>query len=166
VEVRPAVGGSSALIDALVDAINAADPFSPYLIEVQPIFDPSEFWRWAEENRGRVTSVKFALVAPNGLFGARNNLRDELKAANEQSGANEVVIELKSEDGLDLETPPIHEAVDYAKGTGGRIWGRAKGNKRYSSTQRPKRTTLKDGEDANEPLIVRAARHLSEILGR
>lgn len=166
VEVRSAVGGSFALIKGLVDAINAADPFSPYLIEIQPIFDPSNFWRWAEENRGRVTSVKFDLVAPNGLFGARNNLRDELKTANEQSGANKVVIELKSDDGLALDTPPIHEAVDYAESTGGRISGRAKGNKRFSSTHRPKRTTLDNDEALNEPLIVRAARHLSEILGR
>jgi hypothetical protein len=165
VEVRVSVGGTNALIKGLVSAINDSDDSSPYLIEVQPIFDPSEFWKWAKENKGDVTSVKFDLVAPNGLFGARNNLRDELKAANEQSGANEVVIELKNPDGLRLDSEPIHEAVDYAESTGGRITGKAKGKRRFSSTLRPKMTTLRDTDSSNEPLVTRAARLLSEILG-
>jgi hypothetical protein len=165
VEVKLSVGAAFSLIKGLVASINDDDELSRYFIEVQAIFDPSEFWKWARENKGEVTSVKFDLVAPNGLFGARNNLRDELKAANEQSGANEVVIELKNPDGLKLESEPIHEAVEYAESTGGRITGRAKGKKRFSSTLRPKMTTLKDTDGSTEPLVNRAARLLSEILG-
>lgn len=165
-EIDRQVGGPLALLTALADAINVGHPDAPFHIEVNPIFDASSFWTWAAEHEGQVTEVAFDLIAPNGLFNTRNSIRDEMKSAREQTGANEVSVKLKSSDSIDVSSEPVVEAVEYAVSSGGKVRGKAANGDRFNSTQRPKTTSISSDDAENEPLILRAARKISEILGR
>lgn len=135
------------------------------MIEINPIFDASTFWAWAQKHDGRVTEVTFDVVAPNGLFNTNSSLRDELRGTREKTGAEEVVIGLKSSEGLATDSDPIRDAVEYTEKSGGRIRGKAKDGDRFSSTSRPKSTTIDGDRSDSEPLIVRAARSVNRILG-
>lgn len=165
-EIDRQVGGPLALLTALSDSINSAHPDAPYHIEVNPIFDASSFWTWAAEHEGQVTEVVFDLIAPNGLFNTRNSIRDEMKSAREQTGANEVTIGLKSSDSIDVHSPPVIEAVEYTVSSGGKIRGKAKNGDKFNSKHRPKTTSIPSDDIEGGPLIVRAARKIAEILGR
>lgn len=166
VEVDKQVGGPLPLIQALVTRINEANPDAPFFIEAQPIFDAASFWAWAENTADVVTSVTFDLVAPNGFFNTNNDTKEELKAAKAQTNANEVSISLRNSEGLETNSEPIRDAVEYAENSGGRIRAKAKNGKRFSSTRRPVTTTIQEDASSSEPLIVRAARKVAEILGR
>lgn len=159
------VGGPLPLITALVAHINEANPLAPYLIEVQPIFDASDFWRWVEAHP-KVTRLTFDLVAPNGLFSARGSVRDELRGARAATGAEQVEVTLKSDEGIETNAEPIHEAVEYAVKGGGKIRAKSADGAYFSSTTKPATATLPEDADAREPLIVRAAKRVAEILGR
>lgn len=165
-EIDRQVGGPLALLTALAEAINIDHPDAPFHIEVNPIFDASSFWTWAAEHEGQVTEVAFDLIAPNGLFNTRNSVRDEMKSAREQTGANEVSVKLKSSDAIDVSSDPVIEAVEYAVSSGGKVRGKAANGDRFNSSQRPKTTSISSDDGGNEPLILRAARKISEILGR
>jgi hypothetical protein len=159
------VGNPLKLFASLVDNINRSHPESPYTIDVQPIVDTSSFWAWAERNKGNVSGITFKFVAPNGLFSARSNLREELRAAKERSNANHVDVTLQNKEGLDTDSEPVHEAVDYIEKAGGKITARA-GKRRFSSTNAHQITALPKEEDPSESVVRRAARRIAAVFGR
>lgn len=166
IEIDAAVGKPTAIFTGLVKAINAANPLAAYTIEAQPIFDADTFWEFAEENAGRVTTLTFEFVVPNGLWSASSNIRDELKAAKEKLGAQKVINTFQSDEGLETNSEQVKEAVDYAVAGSGEIKARAKGGKKFNSTEKPKVATLPKSDDKDEPIIVRVARNIARVLGR
>jgi hypothetical protein len=166
VKVDRKVGGALALITALVEHINETRPSSPYTIEVAQLFDTQSFWTWARAHEGQITDLTFTMIAPNGIFGTQNNVKQEMAAARQATNVDVVTVGLKSEKTLDVNVAPIQEAVDYAGSTGGKITGKAKDGSKYTSTTRPKTTTIETDTSDRDPLIVRAAKRVAEILGR
>lgn len=166
VKVDRRVGGPLALISALVDRINETNPSAPYTIEVNPLFDTQSFWSWANEHEGQINELWFTLVAPNGIFGLNNNVKTEMGVARAVTGADDVTVGLKTAQSLNVNVDPVVETVDYAASTGGKIKARANNGDSFSSTSRPKTTTIKSEKSDREPLIVRAAKRVAEILGR
>ncbi len=70
-------------------------------------------------------------------------------------------------DGLKVRVASIEEAVEYAERNGGIIKAKAKGNHRFSSTERPKNVILPESiSDPDEHLIVKVARLIVEVFGR
>lgn len=166
IEIDVAVGKPTAIFSGLVKAINAANPLAAYTIEAQPIFDADTFWEFAEENEGRITSLTFEFVVPNGLWSARSSIREELKAAKEKLGAQKVINTFQSDESLETDSEQVKEAVNYAVAGSGEIKARAKGGKKFNSIEKPKVAELPKSDDPEEPIIVRVARNIAKVLGR
>lgn len=166
VQVDGRVGTPISILQALVDEINHRSQSSPYHIEVEPIFDSKDFWSFVEENRGNVTSITFEFIAPNGPWNTTSDIKDEMRAWREKVGAQKVITTFQSEDGLDTNSKEIGEAVDYIRKGSGKISAKARGNKRFSSKDKPKSATIEEDAEASESMIVRAARHIAKVLGR
>ena len=71
--VEEKVGNPTSVFKSLARSINESGR-EPYLIEANPIVDPSTFWEFESENRGQITSISFDLFPPN-MFGLRVCLR-------------------------------------------------------------------------------------------
>lgn len=166
IEYRKQIGGPIALMTALVGAINEGLPHTAYHMEVQPVFDAQSFWDFAEANRGDVTSVTFDLVAPNGLWTARTNIKTELAKLKADTKTEEVITTFRSEQGIETNSEQIKQAVQYAEGGSGRIRAKTRRGKRFSSTEKPKTAILDESHPPNEPLIVRAAKHIAKVFAR
>jgi hypothetical protein len=166
VQVDVKVGKPVSIFTALIKAINEGDPSAPYTIEAEPIFDADTFWEFAAENDGEITSLTFEFVAPNGLWNASSSLKDELRVARETIGAQKVINTFKSDDGLETNNEQIKEAVNYIGNGSGEIKARARGNKKFSSTDKPKTVSLEKDTKDSEPLIVKVAKHIGKVLGR
>jgi hypothetical protein len=165
VAVDNKVGSPSGLIRELVNAINAADTHARWDIEVEPIVNAQSFWDFATKNKGAITSLTFEFVAPN-MFGGTDELSEELREFRRNENAEKVTIALSSKEGLDTTTARTKEAVDYAVQGCGKIKAKAKGGKRFNSTNRVETATLEDDSLPEEPSLVRLARLASRILGR
>jgi hypothetical protein len=162
------VGKPNSLMASLIKAINEEYTDAPYSLEAQPIFDSSTFWQFAEENKGLITSLTFEFVVPNGLWSARDNAREGLVRFRDKMSAQKVITTFKSEDGLNTDAEPVHDAVSYAEKGSGAIKARAIGKKTFNSQMTPKVVTLKEAEDEmkRESIISRVAQKISEVLGR
>jgi hypothetical protein len=165
IAVDKRVGNPSGLIRELTEAINAANTNARWDIEVEPIVNAQSFWDFAAKNRGSITSLTFEFVAPN-MFGGTNDLSEELREFRKNENAEKVTIVLNSKEGLDTSTPRTKEAVDYAVQGCGKIRAKAKGGKRFNSTNRVATAILDDDSLPEEPSLMRLARLAGRILGR
>lgn len=163
-EVDKAVGSPISLISSLAQHINESNPHSAYNVEISPIFDAISFWHFADKNKGQVTSLNFEFIAPN-MFGGSDSITEELRNFRNIEKAQKVSIGISSNDGIDTTTEKVKESVDYAQRGGGKITARAKKNKRYNSTKKAKHVTIKSDSSDKEPLLIRAARRIHEVLG-
>ncbi len=159
------VGAPNRLIEALVNAINEAMPHAAYHIEVQPISDDATFWKFAEENRGEITSLTFDFIAPN-MFGSSDEISNEMKDFQKHEKAQRVKIGLQSKNGLNTSTPMVKNSVNYATRGGGSIVAKTKKKKTYSSTRKRKRVTVSKGSGSTESWLAKAVKKISEIVGR
>ncbi|MBJ6127597.1 hypothetical protein [Microvirga splendida] len=160
------VGTPYSLMISLAEAINQFYRDAPFQLEIQPIFDSSTFWRFAEENRGQVTSLTFEFVVPNGLWSANESVREGLARYREKISAQKVTTTFKSNEGLETDAEPIREAVSYAEKGSGSIKARALGNKRFSSKRQATVVTLDDSDSEEMSLVAKAARKITQVLGR
>lgn len=166
IEIEKEIGGPTALMSALAREINTQNVFSAYSLQVNPIFDASSFWQFADENYGRVTSLTFDFVAPNGLWSANTSLREELVELRKELKTHQVSTTFKSPEGLETNSERIEEAVEYAEKGSGRIRARAKGNRHFNSTEKPKIVTLEDDKAPRQGAIAKVKANLRRILGR
>ena len=165
-QVDKEIGGAPALMNALAKAINADNPHATFVMQATPIFDAATFWEFAADNEGRVTSITFDFVAPNGLWSARTTLKQELANLRKATRVQQVSTTLKSSEGLDTNSKRIKEGVEYAEKGSGRIRARAKGNKHFNSTEKPKITTFEDDKPVRGGLAAKIKANLKRLLGR
>lgn len=166
VEIDRAVGQPDALIAGLVKRINQSNPLSPYTIEVEPIIDAQDFWAFAEANRGKVTSLTFEFVVPNGLWNANTSIKEELRAAR-AIGAERVSETFKTKGFIDTDNEKIKEAVDYVSNGSGKIRGKSKSGQRFNSTESPNTSEIDNvAIDSKETMIRRVARQIEKVLRR
>ncbi|SFJ28167.1 hypothetical protein SAMN02799626_01435 [Caulobacter sp. UNC279MFTsu5.1] len=166
VEVFKEIGGPIALISALARCVNQQRPHAPFVMDVQPIFDAATFWEFARQNQGQVTSITFDFVTPNGLWSVDEEMRDELIELRKAIKTQSVSTTFKSSEGLDTDAKQIKDAVDYAETGSGKIRARARRDKTFNSTEKPKIVTLSEDRQARESLLDRAAAKWKKILGR
>jgi hypothetical protein len=156
------VGEPFAVLRAFVKHLNDVDPDSPYNVEVEPIFSPRSFWEFADANKGEITSLVFEFVTPN-MFGTSDALENELRELRDDERAQKATLKLRSRDGLNPDTKRVRASVEYAGKGAGKVVATTKKRKRYDSTKQTQVVIIDD--DSSEPLLVRAARRISEILG-
>ena len=167
VQIDSRVGNAAGLLHALAEQINTdATEATPYIIEVAPIFNADSFWKFARDHKNGVTSVTFDLITPNGPWGARDSLREDLKDFRAKENADEVVITIKAAEGINTETERVREAVKYAESGGGKIRARSNSGKHYVSTMTARTASVPASETENEALVHRARRLVQTILGR
>lgn len=167
VQVDLRVGAPMAILRSLTQHINANSAGQPYHIEVEPIFNASDFWEFAKANEGSVTSVTFEFIAPNGPWNTTESIHEEMREWRKAAGAQKVITTIQSDDGLNTDAEQIKEGVDYVTKGSGKLTARARGRRRFSSTTRPSTAILADdGPESEESILVRVARRISEVLGR
>ena len=166
IQIDPKVGAPGAILESFIEAIASLHPSAPFVVKPEPIFNAATFWEFAEENRGNVTSINFEFVVPNGFWNADTDLTEELKEARQLIKAQKVSATFQSQDGLETDSPQIKEAVSYVENGSGEVSAKAKNGRRFSSKNAQKKTTLHEDPEEDEPLIVRAARHIAKVLGK
>ena len=162
IEVGSKVGKTTSIMTNLVKALNEENQLSAFHIEVAPISDANAFWKFAEENSGEITRLAFTFFVPN-MFGAKDNLEEELRSFGDKEGVQKVEISVSSSDGIKTDTEKIKESVAYAANGCGNIIAQSKGGKRYSSKDKTKRAIVKDTGGKLTPAKI--AEHISGILG-
>ncbi len=155
------IGEPPAVLRAFVKHLNE-DEEAPYHIEIEPIFNTQTFWAFAEEHKGQVTSLRFEFVTPN-MFGTTENIDEALRSIRQEERAELVDVKFRSQDGLNTDTERIRESVEYAGRGTGKILAFAKGGRVYNSRKQAERVTIDDESD--EPLLRRAMRRITEVLG-
>ena len=159
------VGKPHALAKSLVGMLNRRKTEPPYTIEIGPILSTESFWDFERENRGNVIAVHFEFIAPN-IWGGDDEFKKEMEEFRDSERARRVQLELNNNEGLNLETDRIHQAVEYAGHRGGGIRARAKGKKKYNSKNNHKYTKLEDEQGEKMGFLERARNFAQRILGR
>lgn len=167
-EVDVAVSANpTSLLASLIDAINKKNSKSQYHVDLSPIVHVGDFWAFVQKHEGKVTSVSLDFVPPN-MWGTSDEISEELKRYHDLERASGVSIRLRSDDGLEPDTPRTREAVEYiARGQGGiRATAKtSKGRRTYSSKRRGKSVSLDmPPEKAGKMFIRWIIDHLQAIL--
>jgi hypothetical protein len=158
------VGDPKSVFVGLIKHINEANINSRFSVDAQPIFDPTTFWDFAKTNAGKITTLTFEFTAPNGLFSSSESIADELKEARKRINADKIINTFKNQAGLNTDSQPVKDAVNYAQTGSGEIRARTNDKKRYSSIDRPIIVVVKSLE---QPLTLGFVEtHSSLILGR
>ena len=132
-----------AIIKDLTKQINS-NHHEPYIIEANAIVDPTTFWDFEKENRGKIVSITFEFVAPN-MFGIRDEIDKEMSEFKEKEKARTVSLTLKNSDGLRLDDERVVESVNHATDGGGSITARTKGSRKsFNSNKNAKKETIDD----------------------
>ena len=158
------VGKPLPLLSGLVLEINRERWDAPYLIAVDPIFEASSFYAFAEANKGDITSLTFDFSTPN-MFGGADNLSEYLRNKRRQEGADSVSMKFRSSDGLNTDTDDVREGVDYATKGAGRVKARTKKGKKFDSKSRVKTVSL-DRPAEPESLLRRVVREIAKLVPR
>lgn len=157
--VQERVGKPSAIFKSLVRHINESGSH-PYIIEANPIVDPATFWEFEAQNRGEITSITFDLFPPN-MFGIRSELDREMKDLHKEEHVHEATLQLKSPDGLVLNTERTKQTVEYTLEGGGNIRAKTKRKKHYNSKNRTKRITV--DADQKESFLNRIGKAVARL---
>lgn len=158
------VGMPFALATSLVRMINEQNAAAKYQIIIEKIFDAESFWHFAEVNKGDVTFLAFDLATPN-MFEGREALESDLRDLRDKEHAQEISLQLKSEDGLETDTTRVREAVHYAERGAGSVRARTRTKKTYNSKKKAKAVKLDDGVSDDSSLLVRALAQIGRIFG-
>jgi hypothetical protein len=139
------IGKPKALLESLVEHINARVPAERYYMEVAGIVDPATFWDFVNANLGDVTVVEFDFVAPN-MFGGEEFLDKELREMRNVENVRRTKVKLENSDGLKLNTDRIATGVTYATRGGGAVKAQTRQRKRYNSASKIKRVSVPEAE--------------------
>lgn len=150
-ERKQEVGGPLAVFESVTAHFNAQVDH-PYFMEVAPISDESDFWRFVEEHKTDIVSVTFEVFAPNGLFSSHEDFASEMRELKEREKARKVTIKLDNENGLNLDTPGVRAAAENAAKGGGAVRARTRYGLRFNSKSRVRGETVDEeqGETTNQ----------------
>lgn len=165
IEIDRSVASPGTILFGLIRQINRNHPESTFSIEAAPIIQTEMFWVFAEQNKGRITSIKFDFVAPN-MFGGSDSIVEELRDFREKEKAHRVAIALQNRNGLNVETEKTREAVEYVSRAGGTIRAKAKKGRKYSSTDQSKFGIIPEPDLGGETAFSRISKFAKQILGR
>ncbi len=144
------VGRPRALLRSLVSAINDR-PDAPFQIEVEALFDATEFWAFARKHNHLMRRITFDFVVPN-MWGTESDLESDLDDTGKQTGAERVKISMFGQHGVTTDNPKVRNGVEYAEKGAGTVSATAPDGTRFSSTRRPKVTKIPAFSEAGQPL--------------
>ena len=153
-----------ALLKSLASALNDR-PESPFQIEVEPLFDASRFWAFAERHDNVLRSINFDFVVPN-MWGAESDLEMDLKETGAQTGAERVSVGLSGEHGVLTDTQKVRDGVEYAEKGAGTVRAKALDGQRFYSTARARVTKIPAVQAGSEIVAQYFAKLKRKILGR
>lgn len=108
-------------------------------IQVEAIFEKSEFWHLVQEYQGRITSVNFELISPN-MANISKALELDLARLNADTNSHRTDLKLNSSEGGALEisqkNPLVNSLVEYSSQGGGDIALKVKGIKKTIRTSK------------------------------
>jgi hypothetical protein len=164
VEHLPEVGRPLGIVGSLCEGINTRVRSEPYYIEANAIADTVTFWDFEKEHRDNIVDIIFTLHVPN-MFGIRDDLDKELQELRDNEKVRLAKIELKNEDGLNLNTDRVSNTVSHTLDGGGALTARTKDGQRYNSRHLITRKTIEVElpSDAEPPSFVERVRRA--ILG-
>jgi hypothetical protein len=158
------VGLPATLLRYLVDEVNRRDD-RPYNIKFDPIFDGGSFWEFAEASGNILEWVRFDFTAPN-MWGAKTELDRELRETRDETGAEKVKVEFRSQQGIKATAKKIQQGVEYAERGAGDISAKSLTGKRYSSKKKQRRSAVPPPLEETEDKAGYLARLWKTILGR
>lgn len=159
------IGKPFSIIKSICREFNS-DRAAPYKIEVEPIFNANNFWDFAKENKGDITSLTFEFIVPNGWWTTASDLKEELRAAHAEVNAETVVTTFKSAGGIDTDNAIVEQSVAYAEAGSGKINATTRTGKKFSSTTKARKSIIQVNPfDTTRDAIARAAFNLAKILG-
>lgn len=144
---RKAFWSSSVVLSIIRDSIN------PYLanfglaMHVEAITERNQFWQIVEENRNKISNVKFELISPN-MANISRVLKLELGQLNRDTNSHRTDLSLNGPDGGPLQVSKDNEMlnslVDYASQGGGDISVKVRGLRNKISTSKSVKTIVID----------------------
>lgn len=106
-------------------------------IQIREQFEDTQFWSVIAENEGRISRVRFEMVAPN-MANISRALRIDLRQLNRDSNCEQANVELHAPSGGTLEVSPENELIDgcveYSSLGGGDIAIKIRGLKKEIRT--------------------------------
>lgn len=108
-------------------------------IQVEALFEKSEFWHLVQEYQGRITSVNFELISPN-MANISKVLELDLARLNVDTNSHRTDLKLNSSEGGALEMSQqnslVNSLVEYSSQGGGDIALKVKGIKKTIRTSK------------------------------
>lgn len=108
-------------------------------IQVDALFEESEFWNLIDEYKGRITSVNFELISPN-MANISKALELDLAKLNADTNSHRTDLKLNSSDGgaleISKENTLVNSLVEYSSEGGGDIAVKVKGLKQTIRTSK------------------------------
>lgn len=108
-------------------------------VQVEALFEKSEFWHLIDEYQGRITSVNFELISPN-MANISKALELDLAKLNADTNSHRTDLKLNSSEGSTLEVTKdndlLNSLVDYSSEGGGDIAVKVKGLKKTVRTSK------------------------------
>lgn len=133
-------------------------------VQVREQFEKNNFWSVVEGNQGKVSRVRFEMVAPN-MANISRVLKVDLRQLNRDSNCQKANLELEALPGTALEINPANELVDgcveYSSQGGGDIAIKIRGINKEIRTS----TTVKSVE-IDESLIKSPNEQLLSLINR
>lgn len=144
VEADSKIGNPLSIINSLTRKINSENRV--YLIDVNPIFSSDTFWKFVHDNTGDVTSLKFEFTVPNGFWSADATLREELEKLKNTTNSEKVSSELKSKSGLNADSKPVRDSIEYIESGSGSVKAKTRSGKVFDSSKNRKKVKIGKNE--------------------
>lgn len=127
------VGKPTALIKSLARYLNQRDE-APFQIEIEPLWDASRFWAFANAHDNVMKRIEFDFVVPN-MWSTESDLDADLRDTGNVTGAERVNIGFRSHHGVSTDNTKVREGVEYAERGAGTLVARAMDGTRFRSTK-------------------------------
>lgn len=127
------VGRPAALIKSLARYLNQREE-APYQIEIEPLWDASRFWAFAQSHDNVMKRIDFDFVVPN-MWATESDLDADLRDTGNVTGAERVSVGFRSDHGVSTDNQKVREGVEYAERGAGTLSARAMDGTRFRSTK-------------------------------
>lgn len=150
IQERGDIGKPLAIVNSLVQHINAELEKSGWVITANVISEKSTFWEATEKYKGQITKAEFSYVTPN-ILGIRSQLNKRLKDYRERENAQLVTVTIQEPKGhLRFDTEEVQDAIEYISEGGGSVKLKAGKEKIFDSKDSAK---AKDAESDDSTAI-------------
>jgi len=136
------IGSPRPILESFLTAIVRKDEFRDWMPHVEYISLEDDYWRAADEYRGRITKLIFHFIPPNALK-SEERINDFIRDASEHAKAQTITHEYSDPNGgLDPNGDLIEGSVEIATKGGGEATMKAGKTTVFSSAKSVKKTSV------------------------